>query len=171
MSVIGAGPEVWFHIVYVSADHVKDSGELHEQIVEVALGPDGACENGNIGVLLKCDRDAPRTGLFGHAECCWFPPLPRAGSERPVQAVCVPPSTRSHEPPLPRSASFRRRPAPRLVMGVAKAPSMRSEGRAPGSAIVLASGSAWHYNDSELRARIATGVNDVREPHRAREAA
>ncbi|MDY7011872.1 MAG: hypothetical protein SVV80_14160, partial [Planctomycetota bacterium] len=36
-----------------SADHVKGSVELRDQTVEVALGPEGAFENGNIGVLTR----------------------------------------------------------------------------------------------------------------------
>ena len=48
-----AVPEVWFRIIHVSADHVKGSVELREQTVEVALGPDGAFENGNVGVLTR----------------------------------------------------------------------------------------------------------------------
>ena len=46
-------PEVWFRIVHIAADHVKGSLGLREQTVEVALGPDGAFENGNIGVLTR----------------------------------------------------------------------------------------------------------------------
>jgi hypothetical protein len=48
-----AVPEVWFRIVHIAADHVKGSVELREQTVEVALGPDGAFENGNVGVLTR----------------------------------------------------------------------------------------------------------------------
>lgn len=63
-----AVPEVWFRIVHVAADHVKSSVELREQTIEVALGPDGAFENGNIGVLTRrvcadrvvCAVPAPR---------------------------------------------------------------------------------------------------------------
>jgi len=47
-------PEVWFRIIHLSADHVKSCAELREQTVEVALGPDRAFENGNIGVLTRC---------------------------------------------------------------------------------------------------------------------
>lgn len=46
-------PEVWIRIVHVATDHVKSSVELREQTIEVALGPDGAFENGNIGVLTR----------------------------------------------------------------------------------------------------------------------
>jgi len=48
-----AVPEVWFRIIHVAADHVKDSAELREQAVEVALGPEGAFENGNSGRLTR----------------------------------------------------------------------------------------------------------------------
>ena len=48
-----AVPEVWFRIVHIAADHVKGSVELREQTVEVALGPEGAFENGNVGVLTR----------------------------------------------------------------------------------------------------------------------
>jgi hypothetical protein len=40
-------PEVWFKIIHVSDDHVKDSVKLREQTVEIALGPEGAFGNGN----------------------------------------------------------------------------------------------------------------------------
>ncbi|MFH1022678.1 MAG: hypothetical protein V1809_04760 [Planctomycetota bacterium] len=46
-------PEVWFRIVHVSVDNVKSSVELRDQTVEIALGPEGAFENGNIGVLMR----------------------------------------------------------------------------------------------------------------------
>ena len=63
-----AVPEVWFRIVHVAADHFKSSVELREQTIEVALGPDGAFENGNIGFLTRqvpadrvvCAVPAPR---------------------------------------------------------------------------------------------------------------
>jgi len=48
-----AVPEVLFRIIHVSADHVKGSVELREQTLEVALGPKGPFENGNIGVLTR----------------------------------------------------------------------------------------------------------------------
>lgn len=37
----------------VSADHVKGSVELRKQTIEVALGPEGAFENGNVGILTR----------------------------------------------------------------------------------------------------------------------
>ena len=42
-------PEVWFRIVHLSAHHVNGCAELSEQTVEVALGPAGAFDNGNMG--------------------------------------------------------------------------------------------------------------------------
>jgi len=51
-----AAPEVWFRIVHAAADHAKSCVDLREQTVEIALGPEGAFENGNIGVLT---REAP----------------------------------------------------------------------------------------------------------------
>jgi len=46
-------PEVMFRIIHIAADHVKGSVELREQTLEVALGPKGPFENGNIGVLTR----------------------------------------------------------------------------------------------------------------------
>lgn len=46
-------PEVWFRIVHVAADHATGCVDLREQTVEIALGPEGAFENGNIGVLTR----------------------------------------------------------------------------------------------------------------------
>ena len=48
-----AVPEVWFRIVHLAADHAKGCVDLREQTVEIALGPEGAFENGNIGVLTR----------------------------------------------------------------------------------------------------------------------
>ena len=46
-----AVPEVWCRIVHIADDHFKSSHELSKQTFEAAVGPDGAFENGNIGVL------------------------------------------------------------------------------------------------------------------------
>jgi len=46
-------PEVMFRIIHIAADHVKGSLELREQTLEVALGPKGAFENGNVGTLTR----------------------------------------------------------------------------------------------------------------------
>ena len=48
-----AVPEVWFRIVHVASDHARGCVDLREQTVEIALGPEGAFENGNIGVLTR----------------------------------------------------------------------------------------------------------------------
>ena len=42
-----------FRIIHIAADHVKGSLELREQTLEVALGPKGAFENGNVGTLTR----------------------------------------------------------------------------------------------------------------------
>ena len=48
-----AVPEVWFRIVHVTPDHANGLVEYREQTVEVALGPDGAFKNGNVGHLTR----------------------------------------------------------------------------------------------------------------------
>jgi hypothetical protein len=64
-------PEVWFRIVHVAGDGQDGSpvAAYREQMVEIALGPKGAFENGNIGALLR----HARTNHFVNA----FPPLRR----------------------------------------------------------------------------------------------
>ena len=48
-------PEVWFRIVHLAqAGHSgAPVGAYREQMVEIALGPEGAFENGNIGNLRR----------------------------------------------------------------------------------------------------------------------
>ncbi len=48
-----AEPEVWFRIVHVTLEDSAGSTTYVEQTVEVALGPKGAFENGNIGTLTR----------------------------------------------------------------------------------------------------------------------
>jgi hypothetical protein len=50
-----AEPEIWFRIVHVAADGPKGAhvAAYREQTVEIALGPKGAFENGNIGILTR----------------------------------------------------------------------------------------------------------------------
>jgi hypothetical protein len=50
-----AEPEVWFRIVHVAMDGANGApGAAHrEQTVEIALGPKGAFENGNVGRLTR----------------------------------------------------------------------------------------------------------------------
>ena len=50
-----AEPEIWFRIVYVTLDDRNGApvAAYREQTVEVALGPKGAFEDGNIGTLTR----------------------------------------------------------------------------------------------------------------------
>jgi hypothetical protein len=48
-----AEPEVWFRIVHVTPENNSDFSDCQEQTVEIALGPKGAFENGNIGVIKR----------------------------------------------------------------------------------------------------------------------
>jgi hypothetical protein len=66
-------PEVWIRIVHVATDHVKSSVELREQTIEVALGPDGAFENGNVGVLT---RRVPADRVVSAVPPPRYPPRP-----------------------------------------------------------------------------------------------
>lgn len=68
-----AVPEVWFRIVHVAADHVKGCVDLREQTVEIALGPEGAFENGNIGVLT---RQVPADRVVSAVPPPRYPPRP-----------------------------------------------------------------------------------------------
>lgn len=55
-----AEPEVWFRIVHVTPEDNNDFLAYQEQTVEIALGPKGAFENGNIGIL---KRRVPPNGV------------------------------------------------------------------------------------------------------------
>ena len=48
-------PEVWFRIVHVAVDGRNGAPRagFHDQTVEIALGPKGAFENGNVGALTR----------------------------------------------------------------------------------------------------------------------
>jgi len=50
-----AEPEVWFRIVHVALEGLDGApvAAYREQTVEIALGPKGAFENGNIGTLTR----------------------------------------------------------------------------------------------------------------------
>ena len=48
-----AEPEVWFRIVHITLEGNVGSATYREQTVEIALGPKGAFENGNIGILTR----------------------------------------------------------------------------------------------------------------------
>ena len=73
-----AEPEIWFRIVHVAADGPNGAhvAAYREQTVEIALGPKGAFENGNIGTLTR-----------------------RVPAERVISAV--PPRDRNRKPPKP----------------------------------------------------------------------
>jgi hypothetical protein len=53
-----ADPEVWFRIVHLANNGPNDApvAAYREQMVEIALGPKGAFENGNIGTFLRRAR-------------------------------------------------------------------------------------------------------------------
>ncbi len=71
-----AEPEVWFRIVHVAVDGLNGAhmAAYREQTVEIALGPKGAFENGNIGTMTR-----------------------RVPAERVINAL--PPRVRSRKPP------------------------------------------------------------------------
>jgi hypothetical protein len=49
-----AEPEIWFRIVHVASDAGNGPvAAYREQTVEIALGPKGAFENGNVGTLTR----------------------------------------------------------------------------------------------------------------------
>lgn len=50
-----APPGVWFRILHVApvSHNANPGAEFHEQTVEIALGPKGAFENGNLGTLKR----------------------------------------------------------------------------------------------------------------------
>ena len=48
-----AEPEVWFRVVHITLENTAGSATYREQTVEIALGPNGAFENGNIGTLTR----------------------------------------------------------------------------------------------------------------------
>ena len=54
-----AEPEVWFRIVHVALDARTGAplAAYREQTVEIALGPRGAFENGNVGTLTRRAAD------------------------------------------------------------------------------------------------------------------
>lgn len=48
-----ADPEVWFRTVYLTSSEAGSAGLYRNQKVEIALGPTGAFENSNIGILTR----------------------------------------------------------------------------------------------------------------------
>jgi hypothetical protein len=71
-----AEPEIWFRIVHVAVDGPNGAhmAAYREQNVEIALGPKGAFENGNVGTLTR-----------------------RVPAERVISAL--PPKDRNRKPP------------------------------------------------------------------------
>lgn len=71
-----AEPEIWFRIIHVAVDGHNGAhvAAYREQTVEIALGPKGAFENGNIGTLTR-----------------------RVPADRVINAL--PPRTRNRKPP------------------------------------------------------------------------
>jgi hypothetical protein len=71
-----AEPEIWFRIVHVAAGGPNGAhvAAYREQTVEIALGPKGAFENGNVGILTR-----------------------RVPAERVISAL--PPKDRNRKPP------------------------------------------------------------------------
>jgi len=78
----GLEPEVWFRIVHLAQETPCGApvAAYREQIVEIALGPKGAFENGNIGSLF---RRAPPDQLLGAAPPCRGDPKPPRESKTP----------------------------------------------------------------------------------------
>ena len=44
---------MWFRIIHVTLEDAPGSTAYREQTIEVTLGPKGAFENGNIGILTR----------------------------------------------------------------------------------------------------------------------
>lgn len=44
---------MWFRIIHITIENTASSVTYREQTVEIALGPNGAFENGNIGILTR----------------------------------------------------------------------------------------------------------------------
>ncbi len=76
-----AEPEVWFRIVHITLEDTFGSVAYREQTVEIALGPHGAFENGNIGILT---RRVPTNQVVSAV------PPPR-GKPKPPKAPRTPP--------------------------------------------------------------------------------
>jgi hypothetical protein len=79
-----AEPEVWFRIVHITLEGSACSATYIEQTVEVALGPKGAFENGNIGTLT---RRVPANRVVSAS------PLPRGNPRKKRGAPNVPTQT------------------------------------------------------------------------------
>jgi len=75
-------PEVWFRVVHLAKEGLSGTpvGPYREQMVEIALGPKGAFENGNIGALR---RRVPSDKVVSAA-------LPSRGSPKPPRGLKTP---------------------------------------------------------------------------------
>jgi len=75
-------PEVWFRIVHLARTSHNDApvAAYREQAVEIALGPKGAFENGNMGTLM---RRVPVDRVVSAA-------LPSRGSPKPPRELKTP---------------------------------------------------------------------------------
>jgi hypothetical protein len=81
-------PEVWFRIVHLAQDCHPGApvAPYTEQMVEIALGPKGAFENGNIGALRR--RASPNQLLSAVAPGRGDPkPLPEPKPPRVVELL------------------------------------------------------------------------------------
>ena len=80
-------PEVWFRIVHLAQDNHSGApvAAYREQTVEIALGPKGAFENGNIGALRL--RAPPGQGVSEVR--------PSRGNPKPAKVTEAPPSRRT----------------------------------------------------------------------------
>ncbi len=71
-----SGPEVWFRIAHFAQVHHNGApvAAYREQTIEISLGPKGAFENGNIGVLT---RQVPADQTGSTSPTCGKPKPPR----------------------------------------------------------------------------------------------
>jgi len=69
-------PEVYFRIVHLAQNAISGArAAIYEQMVEIALGPKGAFENGNIGALTR--RTPPDLVLSAVPPARGDPKMPR----------------------------------------------------------------------------------------------
>ena len=75
-------PEVWFRISHIAPNSLAiiPEPELLEQTVEIALGPEGAFENGNVGTF---KRRVTADSVVNAAVNAWRPAMPPRASRTP----------------------------------------------------------------------------------------
>jgi hypothetical protein len=75
-------PEVWFRILHIAPNGLAiiPEPELLEQTVEIALGPEGAFENGNVGTF---KRRVTADSVVNAAVNAWRPAMPPRASRTP----------------------------------------------------------------------------------------